>query len=49
MLIQWRASSQRVVAMSSPSSGREGFRRSIGRRPVARALGVRPLPFAKLP
>ena len=30
MLIQWRASSQRLVARSSPSSARDGFALALG-------------------
>jgi hypothetical protein len=49
MLIQCRASSHRVVAMSSPSRGRDGPCRSTARPPDARAFGVSPFPFAKVP
>lgn len=45
MLIQWRASSHRVVPMSSPSSGRDCLRLSKGRPPVGRvARGFLPFP-----
>src|SRR5450759_2479086 len=40
MLIQWRASSHRLVAMSSPSSGWDGSRRSRGSARPTRTLGV---------
>src|SRR6266567_9546744 len=48
MLIQCRASSQRVVAMSSPSRGCDWPCCSAGRRLFARPFGADPLPFSKL-
>src|SRR5450759_278082 len=40
MLIQWRASSQRLVARSSPSSAWDGPTRSTGEARPTRTLGV---------
>src|SRR6267154_5735631 len=48
MLIQCRASSQRVVAMSSPSRASDWPRRSAGRRLGVRPFGVVPPCFSKL-